>query len=133
MATRTNSIGCGLIAGVVLLFVLPLVYVLAVQRFRKPSEYRFSFPATRQLTEQDALALSRRAMILNGKHTDAMRPVPSGHKDVNGRDVYFCRKAGKADEGWVLWWLARPDHAWEYSVGITRDGDEVVCTICNPL
>jgi len=133
MATRTYWIGCGLAVLAVSLFVLPLIYVLTGQYFRKPSEYRFPFPAEKRLTEQDALNLSRRAMILDGKRSDGMHPVLSGHKDADGRELFFCRKEGNSDEGWVLWWLERPDHEWEYSVGIAREGDEVVCTISKPL
>jgi hypothetical protein len=124
---------CGVFAGFALLLVVLVVYVLAVQYSRKPAEYRFPFPATKRLTEKDAIELSRRAMILDGNRSDAMHPVLSGHKDPEGHEVFFCRRGGSSDEGWVLWWLERPDHQWEYSVGIAREGDEVVCRISKPL
>ncbi len=133
MATRTFRIVCSLVAVVALVFVLPFVFVLAIQHFRKPSEHRFSFPASKQLTGQDALELTRQAMILDGKSSDAMRPVLSGHKDADGYEAFFCRKSGISDEGWVLWWLKRPDHEGEYSVNITREANDAVCTITKPL
>ena len=125
--------GCGLLVFAVLAFVLLYVYMLTQHNYRKLPEYRFPFPAKKRLLEQDALDLSKRALIMNGKHSNGMHPVLSGHKDIDGHDVFFCRKDGNSDEGWVLWWLERSGHKWEYSVGITREGDEVVCKISKPL
>lgn len=82
-----------------------------------------------ELAEEDVVELSRQALILDGKRSEKMRPVPSGYKDQGGRDLFFVRWN---DEGWILWWLERPDRIWEYSVGIKREGDEVVCTILKP-
>jgi len=132
MATCTYWIRCGLIVVTVLIFMLSGVYVLQFKGVRKPSVYRFPFPAQKPLTEKDALDLSRQAMLLDGKRSGVMHPVLSGHKDTDGREVFFCRKGRNSDEGWVLWWLERPDYEWEYSVGIAREGDEVVCTISKP-
>ena len=43
------------------------------------------------------------------------------------------RNRDNSDKGSVLWWLEKPDYTWEYSVGITKEGDEVVCSIYKPL
>lgn len=133
MTAQKWWITCSLFVGLVLLLVVPIAYVPAVQCFRKPLEHRFPFPATKRLTEKDAIELSKRAMILDGKRSDAMHPALSGHKDSEGREVFFFRRGGSSDEGWVLWWLERPDHQWEYSVGIAREGDAVICCISKPL
>lgn len=132
MTTRTNWSHL-LVMGALSLVIVHFCILAALQLFVRSSEYRFVFPTKKRLTEQDAIDLTKRALILDGKRSDAMRPVLSGHKDADGREVFFCRKGGDSDEGWVLWWLERPDHEWEYSVGITREGDMVVCTIARPL
>jgi hypothetical protein len=132
MTAQKWWIACGLFAGLVLLLVVLVACVHVVEYFRKSPEYRFPFPAAKPLTEKDAIELSKRAMILDGKRSDVMHPVLSGHKDSEGREVFFCRRGGTSDEGWVLWWLERPDHQWEYSVGVAREGDDVVCRISKP-
>jgi len=124
MTSRTSWIGCGLLVAAALVFI-----VLAVLHFQRPAEYRFAFPANKGLTEQDAIELSKQAMILDGKRSNTMRPVLSGHKDSEGHEAFFCRRRGNSDDGWVLWWLERPDVEWEYLVGITRERDELVCLI----
>ena len=134
MTTRTYCIGCGLLVAVALiLLILPQICVMLIIHFNRPSVYRLPFPAAKRLTEQDALELSKQALILDGKRTDTMRPVYSGHKDSEGREIYFLRNRDNPDKGSVLWWLEKPDYTWEYSVGITKEGDEVVCSIYNPL
>ncbi len=105
----------------------------ALDLITKPSEHRLPFPADKRLTEREAIELTRRALILDGKRSDAMRPVPSGHKDSDGREMVFLTREKGAEEGSVLWWLERPACDWEDSVSIRREGDEVVCTIVRPL
>jgi hypothetical protein len=118
---------------VVALLVLLPIAVLVHLYGRTPSIYRIPFPADKELTEQAAVQLTRQALKLDGKATGTMRPVTSGHKDLNGRDIYFLTRADDADRGWVFWWLEKPEYTWEYSVGIVREGDEVVCSINKPL
>lgn len=122
-----------IVIGALSLAILHFCVLAVLQLHFRPAKYRLAFPATKRLTEQDAIEVTKLALILDGKRSHAMRPVPSGHKDADGREVFFCRKNGDSDEGWVLWWVERPDLGWDYMVGITREGDEVVCTISKPL
>ena len=134
MTTRTYCIGCGLLVAVALiLLILPQICVMLIIHFNRPSVYRLPFPASKRLTEQDALELSKQALILDGKRTDTMRPVYRRRKDSEGRKIYFLRNRDNPDKGSVLWWLEKPDYTWEYKVGITKEGDEVVCSIYKPL
>ncbi len=95
--------------------------------------YRFSFPTDKQLTKRDAIELSRQALILDGKRSDTMRPVRQGRADTKGDDIFFLRWPPGSDDGGILWWLKRPDYTWEYNVGLRREGNEVVCSILEPL
>ena len=97
MTTRTYWIGCGVFIVAALIFMAPYVCLLAVSYFQKVSQYRFPFSTTKPLTEQDAIELSRQALILDGKRSDTMRPVRSGHHDSAGREVFFCRKRDSSD------------------------------------
>jgi hypothetical protein len=126
-----NWIGWGLLGALAVVFVAPHMYVALVIHFRKPTEIRVSFPADRRLTEQDAIELTRKALVLDGKYADTMHPV--ARKDSEGREVIFLKRREDVDEGGVLWWLERPDDLWEYSVGISRDCDDVVCKIWKPF
>lgn len=120
-------------ACLVVLIACPIPFLSFVVSPSPIPQYRFPFPAERPLTERDAIELSKQALIADGKQTDTMRPVASGHQDREGRDIYFYLTRAEAPEnGWVLWWLERPECTWEYSVGIHRDGDEVVCAISRP-
>ncbi|MDZ7620268.1 MAG: hypothetical protein U1E05_24975 [Patescibacteria group bacterium] len=132
MTTGTKRIVL-LVIGALSLVMFHFCVLAVLQVLSRPAKYRLAFSATKRLTERDAIEVTKRALVLDGKQSHAMRPVPSGHKDADGREVFFCRKNGDSDEGWVLWWLERPDHEWDYLVGITREGDEVVCTISKPL
>jgi hypothetical protein len=122
----------GIVVVVVGSILLHLCVLAALQVYFRSSEYRFPFPAEKVLTEQDAVELSKRALILDGKRSDTMRPVLSGHKDAEGHEVIFCTGPDNPDRGWVLWSLGRPDRLWEYLVVVTRQGDEIVCIIGKP-
>jgi hypothetical protein len=131
---RSKWLAYGVPLTVVLgVLLLPYLYFALVMHFTKPSEVRIAYPAERQLTEQEAIELSKRALDLDGKRSDGMHPVASGHKDSEGRDIIVLRSSHKRDTGKVLSWLERPDCTWEYSVGISRERDEVVCTISEGL
>jgi len=92
------------------------------------SRLRLPFLAQRQLTDEDAIALSKQALILDGKQSETMHPVASG-KDENGHDAVFIRLTKGSDQGLILWSIGKPGNLCEFGVGITREGDEVVCTV----
>ena len=135
MAIRKRSTGCGIAIFVAsALVLLPLVALPIIYFWQQPTLYRFSFPAAQPLTEGDAVELSRRALILHGKQSAAMHPVPwRGHPDEDGRAPLFARRDGYPDDGVVLWLVGRTDVVWNYSVRVYRDGDEVVCEVVRPL
>lgn len=135
MAIQVRSVGCCIAAVLVLALVLPPLIALPLIYFwQQPALYRFPFPETRPLTEKDAVDLSRRAMILHGKQSAGMHPVPwSGHPDETGREPLFAMREGYPDDGQVLWRVADPQSEWEYSIRVHRDGDEVVCEVARPL
>lgn len=135
MVTQIRSTGCWCgIAIVIALLLLPLVALPIIYFFQQPTLYRFPFPADRPLTEEDAVDLSRRAIILHGRQSAGMHPVPwSEHPDEKGRAPLFAKRDGYPDDGQVLWWIADPRCAWEYSVRVHRDGEEVVCEVARPL
>ncbi len=120
------------ICGGSLALVLLMCCLISTQMGGGPTEYRFPFPPENTLSEKIAIELSRQALILDGKHSTSMRPVPSGHTDASGRELYYCTRQDNANAGFVLWWLERPSLAWEYMVGVTRQGNEVVCIISKP-
>jgi hypothetical protein len=95
-------------------------------------EIRIKFAADRPLTELAAIDLTKQALIQNGKSGPNMRPVPTGHHDALGAEIVFAQN-DEAHDGFVLWWIDRPEYTWEYMVRIARDGGEVVCTITKPL
>lgn len=130
MAIQMRSVGCVIAIVVVSALVLPpLVALPLIYFWQQPTLYRFSFPAGQPLTENDAVELSRRALILYGKQSGGMHPVPYWHDD----ERIFARSDLDPDSGYVLWWVSRPECEWEYSVDVTREGDEVVCAIVRPL
>lgn len=134
MSSRTRWAVGGLLAIAALILLGFSFCVLAVLHLiARSSVHRFPFPANQPLTEWDAIELTRQALILDGKRSEAMRPVPSGHKDADGRETVFCRKSHGVEEGHVLWWLGRPDCDWEFEVSLHRNGDEVECKVFRPL
>ena len=120
------------ICGGSLALVLLMYCLISTQMGGGPTEYRFPFPPENTLSEKIAIELSRQALILDGKHSTSMRPVPSGHTDASGRELYYCTRQDNPSDGFVLWWLERPNLAWEYMVDVTRQGNEVVCIISKP-
>ncbi len=92
------------------------------------SRLRLPFLAQRQLTDEDAIVLSKQALILDGKQSETMHPVASG-KDENGHDAVFLRLSKGSDQGFIIWCIDGSNNSWEYGVEIAREGDEVVCTI----
>ena len=134
MALQVNSIRSRVFISALLLLLLACFsYIAMIRHFRRPSEYRFSFPANKKIEEIDAIEFSKRALIRLGKHSASMRPVPSGHVNPDGSDIFFCRTKGDQDEGWVLWWLGSNRHKWEYKVDITRVNGDIMCRISKPL
>lgn len=135
MAIQRRSIGYVIAVVAVAALVLPPLLAMPIIYFwTKPTLYRFSFPADRPLEEKDAVELSRQALVLYGKQSTGMHPAPwSGHPDENGRAPLFARRDGYPDDGQILWWIASPEHDWEYSVRVYREGDEVVCEVARPL
>lgn len=97
------------------------------------SVQKVSFPRERSLSEQDAIAISKEALFLDGKHSPGMHPVPNGHKDSSGKDVIFAVNTIDPNSGCVLWWISRAETKWEYMVRLTRAGDQVICEIIKPL
>lgn len=134
MDKRSRSIILWLAIAVAVVVAFPLLGMLLVVHLQKPSVYRFPFAATKQLTDEEALELTKEALVLDGKGSEGMHPVPwAGQTDAAGRQVVFARREGYADEGTILWWISRSDCVWEYSVHVTRKGDEVVCAISRLL
>jgi hypothetical protein len=127
-----NSI-FGLVAAIlalITLFVLSaLCFICYLHYLTAPSVHRLPFPASEPFTEAAAVQLSRQALILDGKGSKGMHPVPYWHHD----DSVFVRNDLDPNKGCILWWLQLPDHAWEYKVDLTRRGDEVECAISKPL
>jgi hypothetical protein len=113
--------------------LLHVCLVVALQVYYRPSEYRFPFPAEKALTQQEAIELSRRALILDGKRSDTMHVLSSGHQDAEGHDVLFGRDRDNLDRGAIRWSLGPPDLARKYSVVVTRHGNEIICLIYKPL
>lgn len=129
--TRTRIVVIAL-ATLALGMLLPQLYVVWI-RGQKPTVYRIAFPEDRELTERAAIELTKQALVLDGKSTVGMRPVASGHNAPDGREILFLHDPNQTDSGSVLWWLQRIDCTWEYSVGVQREGMDVVCTIVKPL
>lgn len=131
MANRKHKFVFILAAVVALSLVGPFACMFVIHQSRRPRAYRIPFPAVELLTDEGAIELSKRAMILDGKYTTEMRPVARGHTDARGRETFISRNADGSVE--ILWWLGRPGYLWEYAVRVKRDGDDAVCSITKPL
>jgi hypothetical protein len=110
------------IAGLLCIWLYVVIYTT-------PTEHRFPLDADVELTQDVAIELSRKALILDGKAKETMRPV-AGWSDG---ETLFMRSKSNPQEGQVLWWVSRPEYTWEYSVTVRRNGGEIVCSITKPL
>ena len=117
---------------VVLAFVLVGAYVAGIGPAVTPVVVRLPFPASQELSEEDGITLSKEALMMAGKGSPAMHPVPTGHKNQRGNDIIYYRSRTRPNEGFVLWRVQCNDCEWDYSVGLLRNGAEVECTLSIP-
>jgi hypothetical protein len=129
MNARTILIVCGI---VVVSGIILAVCALAAIGYGSSRAIHIEFPSDMPMSDGDAIEMSKQAMILDGKQTDAMRPIPWGPVGSPRGDLFFARVEGKRDEGDVLWWLGSRNQLWEYTVHVSRKGDKVICTIRKP-
>ncbi|MEM1214001.1 MAG: hypothetical protein AAGI68_17080 [Planctomycetota bacterium] len=92
-----------------------------------PPVHKYRIAAHTPLTEADAVAYARRALIDDGKNGAAAQPVPYGHQDRSvdgGADGgrLFARNGTDPDSGYVLWSNG-------YAVTIKRRHGTVECRV----
>lgn len=105
-------------------FYLFLVYPMT----EKPSKYYFTVDAGSQLSEGNAVELSKQALIKYGEELNRIRPAPFSHA---GQGVYAANSV-KPNSGYVLWSVNSSRRKWDYKVQITKTGSEVICEITKP-
>ncbi len=109
--------------------LLSFPYLSAVYRMTETStKYRFTVDDDSQLSERDAVELSRLALVKHDKKLNRIRPVPFSHI---GPSVYAANSA-KPNCGYVLWSANSSHREWDYMVQITKSGNDVVCEITKP-
>lgn len=109
--------------------LLSFLYLFAVFQMTETSaKYRFTVDDDSQLSERDAVELSRQALVKHDKKLNRIRPVPFSHI---GPSVYAANTV-KPNCGYVLWSVNSSHRDWDYKVQITKAGNEVVCEITKP-
>ena len=128
MKPRTRNIGCGLVIFLAVVMTVPQLFLILIVN-SSPTDYRLSFPAEKDLTDQDAIDLSRQALFLHDNDSQFVGPINTGHTDSGGHPIVFSRKADKPDAGWSLWRVKGSPNTWNYMVSIRRVADHVICRV----
>lgn len=77
------------------------------------------------MEEELAISLSRNTLVRRGIDVSNMVPVPYW----NNSNKLFARNLYDQNSGYVLWHnLNERDRLFEYSVSITREGDNIYCS-----
>jgi hypothetical protein len=117
--------------------------VLTVLVFHRVNEFGFrglfsrehEFQTVGPLTEQTAIELSRRALIIEGYDSSTLAPFE--HSDAVGSprpERFLERSESNANMCRVLWGPRKPDNpgrsdAWTLAVTVTQDGSRIRCRV----
>jgi hypothetical protein len=82
----------------------------------------------RELTEDVAVDLTRKALAVEGIDVASLKPQPFWRKDPR----VFARTTINSNSGYVLWGDPRQASGWEYSVTIEKNGSDVRCRVYRP-
>lgn len=88
---------------------------------------KIPFPQEQNITEEDAINITRQAFKDSGFDITQIEPAPYWEKSNNSERI-FARNSTDKNQGYVLWRIKNDDkRRFHYSVSLRKKGDYVIC------
>lgn len=125
---RERQLGVFALAIAVIVLTCLTYGIWSVYRRTKPPAHVFSIDPAVRLTEDVAIAYTRRALVVEGKDKPLMRPIPywpESQFTEPEAERLFARNTLDPNKGYVIWNVG-------FHVQLDRNEDQVTCQVFTP-
>ena len=88
---------------------------------------KIPFAEEQNITEEDAISITRQALKEAGIDTTQIEPAPYW-ENSNNSEKFLARNSSDKNQGYVLWRIKSDDKKkFHYSVSLKKEGSYVIC------